>query len=132
MIIVLFRSRLTPEARNGYDEMAQQMSKLARAAPGFIAEKGFTAEDGERLTVVWWQDEETLTKWRTDVQHLVAHHRPLRRPRRGGEGIVDGRDRRHTALFQRFQARAACGRSLRPVRTKGLQCKAEEPQRPAS
>jgi len=72
MIIVLFRSRLIPEANNGYAEMAEQMSKLARSSPGFIAEKGFTAEDGERLTVVWWQDEETLKQWRNDVQHLVA------------------------------------------------------------
>lgn len=72
MIIVLFRSRLTPEASNGYAEMAEQMSKLAQASPGFIAEKGFTAEDGERLTVVWWQDEETLKQWRNDLQHLVA------------------------------------------------------------
>jgi hypothetical protein len=29
MIIVLFRSRLTLEASNGYSEMAEQMSKLA-------------------------------------------------------------------------------------------------------
>jgi heme-degrading monooxygenase HmoA len=33
---------------------------------------GFTAEDGERLTVVWWQDEETLKQWRNHVWHLVA------------------------------------------------------------
>ena len=52
MLIVLFRSRLTPEAANGYGAMAEQMSKLARSSPGFIAEKGFVAEDGERLTVL--------------------------------------------------------------------------------
>ena len=72
MIIVLFRSRLTPEASNGYSEMAERMSKLAQASPGFIAEKGFIAEDGERLTVVWWEDEETLKQWRNHAQHLVA------------------------------------------------------------
>jgi heme-degrading monooxygenase HmoA len=72
MIVVLFRSRLTPEANNGYSEMAEQMSKLAQVSPGFIAEKGFTAEDGERLTVVWWEDEETLRQWRNQAQHLVA------------------------------------------------------------
>ena len=72
MIVVLFRSRLTPEAGNGYSEMAERMSKLAQASPGFIAEKGFTAEDGERLTVVWWEDEETLKGWRENVRHLFA------------------------------------------------------------
>ncbi|MFY9561672.1 MAG: antibiotic biosynthesis monooxygenase [Terriglobales bacterium] len=72
MIIVLFRSRLTPAARKGYSEMAEQMSKLAKASPGFVAEKSFTAEDGERLTVVWWQDEDILKRWRNNTQHLVA------------------------------------------------------------
>src|SRR5215813_12733697 len=72
MMIVLFRSRLTPEASDGYSEMAERMSKLAHAAPGFVAEKHFTAEDGERLTVVWWQHEETLKQWRNHAQHLIA------------------------------------------------------------
>ena len=72
MLIVLFRSRLTPEAANGYGAMAEQMSKLARSSPGFIAEKGFVAEDGERLTVVWWENEETLKQWRNNAEHLIA------------------------------------------------------------
>jgi len=72
MLIVLFRSRLTPEAANGYGAMAEQMSKLARSSPGFIAEKGFVAEDGERLTVVWWENEETLKQWRNNAEHLIG------------------------------------------------------------
>ena len=52
MLIVLFRSRLTPEAGSDYSEMLEQMARLAQASPGFVAEKSFTAEDGERLTVV--------------------------------------------------------------------------------
>ena len=31
------------------------MDALARTMPGFIDVKAFTAEDGERLTVVWWE-----------------------------------------------------------------------------
>ncbi len=72
MLIVLFRSRLTPEAGSDYSEMLEQMARLAQASPGFVSEKSFTAEDGERLTVVWWQDEDTLKQWRNHVQHLVA------------------------------------------------------------
>jgi heme-degrading monooxygenase HmoA len=30
------------------------------------------ADDGERLTVVWWEDEETLKAWREQVRHRVA------------------------------------------------------------
>ena len=71
MLIVLFRSKLV-DAPEGYAEMADEMEALARTMPGFIDVKAYKAEDGERLTVVWWQDEETLRAWRTNARHLVA------------------------------------------------------------
>ena len=73
MIVVLFRSKLVPTAStDGYDEMAMEMDVLARTMPGFVDVKSFKAEDGERLTVVWWQDEETLRAWREQARHRVA------------------------------------------------------------
>ena len=71
MLVVLFRSKLV-DAPDGYAEMAQEMLELAKTMPGFIDVKAFTADDGERLTVVWWHDEETLRAWRTNARHLVA------------------------------------------------------------
>jgi len=71
MLIVLFRSKLVPEPE-GYARMAQEMEDTARSMPGFIDVKAYTAEDGERLTVVWWEDAETLRAWRTHARHLVA------------------------------------------------------------
>jgi heme-degrading monooxygenase HmoA len=73
MIVVLFRSRLTDAAAaDGYPEMAAEMDALARSMPGFIDVKAFKADDGERLTVVWWKDEETLRGWREQVRHRLA------------------------------------------------------------
>ena len=73
MIVVLFRSKLVPTAStDGYDDMAKEMDYLARTMPGFVDVKSFMAEDGERLTVVWWQDEETLRAWREQARHRVA------------------------------------------------------------
>lgn len=73
MIVVLFRSKLVPTAsQTGYDEMAKEMDDLARTMPGFVDVKSFKAEDGERLTVVWWQDETTLRAWREQARHRVA------------------------------------------------------------
>ena len=71
MLVVLFRSRLVPEP-DGYAEMAQEMLDTAKTMPGFVDVKAFKSDDGERLTVVWWQDEETLRAWRTHARHLVA------------------------------------------------------------
>lgn len=72
MIVVVFRSRLTETAGSDYSEMAAEMLERARAMPGFIEFKSFKAEDGERLSLVHWQDEETLSAWRDDVRHRLA------------------------------------------------------------
>ena len=72
MMLILFRSKLTETAGDDYARMAAEMDAHARTFPGFVDVKSFTAEDGERLTVVWWQDEETLRVWATDARHRVA------------------------------------------------------------
>ena len=71
MILVVFRSRLVPDPI-GYADMSEEMDKLARSSPGFVDVKSFKADDGERLTLVWWQDEDTLKGWRENVRHLFA------------------------------------------------------------
>jgi len=73
MLVILFRSKLTASAAaDGYPEMADEMEDLARQMPGFVDVKAYKADDGERLTVVWWQDEETLKGWREQVRHRLA------------------------------------------------------------
>ncbi len=52
--------------------MAQEMVETARTMPGFLDVKSYQAEDGERLTVVKWQDEETLAAWREHARHRIA------------------------------------------------------------
>ena len=72
MIVVLFFSRLTPEAGEEYVATDQYLSEKVKTAPGFVKVKSFTAADGERLTVVWWKDAETLRAWREDPEHRAA------------------------------------------------------------
>jgi len=72
MIVILFRSKLTPDAGADYAAMDEKMFARASAAPGFIAVKSFRADDGERLTIVWWNDAESLARWRNDPEHRVA------------------------------------------------------------
>ncbi len=72
MLIIVFRSRLRDDAGPGYQDMAAEMLATAQSMPGFIDYKHFTADDGERLTLVRWQDEETLRGWREHERHRLA------------------------------------------------------------
>jgi heme-degrading monooxygenase HmoA len=72
MIVVLFRSRLTADAGDDYGAMAQEMLETAQSMPGFVDVKSYAADDGERLTIVRWQDEATMKAWREHPRHRVA------------------------------------------------------------
>ena len=70
--MILFRSRMRADAGPGYPDMAAEMLASARAMPGFIDFKRYTADDGERLSVVKWESEETLRAWREHERHRLA------------------------------------------------------------
>ena len=77
MIVAVFRSRLTAGAHEEYGPMAKRMSELVRTIPGYISHKGFTAEDGERVTIVEFATEEALEEWRTHSEHAHAKRRGI-------------------------------------------------------
>jgi heme-degrading monooxygenase HmoA len=72
MVVVVFRSRLTADAGEDYSEMAAEMLATANQMPGFVEFKSFKADDGERVSLVYWQDEETMAAWRNHPRHRVA------------------------------------------------------------
>ena len=72
MIVILFRSRLTSAAGEDYARMNDELADYVKTMPGFLAVKSFRAEDGERLTIVWWRDRESLQQWRRDMRHMEA------------------------------------------------------------
>ena len=75
MIVTVFRSRLHPDNTQEYYETAKRMSEIARSMPGYVSHKAFTAEDGERVTVVEFADEASQRGWATEVRHLEAKKR---------------------------------------------------------
>ena len=74
MLVILFRSRLTDQAKEDYNAMNDEMETLVRQNPGFIDVKSYKSEDGERLTVVWWRDEDSLREWRQQMRHREAQN----------------------------------------------------------
>lgn len=77
MIVAVFRTRLNPGVQEEYGPMAKRMSELARTIPGYISHKGFTAEDGERVTIVEFESEEALRDWRIHPEHGKAKKRGI-------------------------------------------------------
>jgi len=71
-IITVFRSRLREDGAAMYYEHAERMSELARTMPGYIEHKVFTAEDGERVTLVTFADQASHDGWRTHPEHRAA------------------------------------------------------------
>ena len=72
MIVTVFRSRLKPGVRDEYVAQVERMNELARTMPGYISHKGYSAEDGERMTIVEFEHEEGMRAWRTNPEHIAA------------------------------------------------------------
>ncbi len=68
----MFRSRLREENAASYGEEAAEMAALARTMPGLVDFKTFTADDGERVTIVTFADEASQAAWRAQADHVVA------------------------------------------------------------
>src|SRR3954454_9963956 len=71
-VVTVFRSRHRPEAQEECAGTAAWMDELARAMPGYVDHKAFTAADGERVTVVTFADRASHEAWRTHLEHRVA------------------------------------------------------------
>ena len=63
MIVTIFRNRLNPEHRAEYYSHAKEIRELAATMPGFIGQKSFVAEDGERVSIVEFGSEEAHQAW---------------------------------------------------------------------
>lgn len=74
--VILFRSRLRADVDLAELEAAgARMVELVSAMPGFVSLKMFTADDGESLTLVEFESEQTLLAWRDHPEHRVVQER---------------------------------------------------------
>ena len=72
MIVTVFRSRLMPGLADEYIALVERMRDIAVTMPGYISHKGFWADDGERVTIVEFESEETQRAWRMHPEHVEA------------------------------------------------------------
>jgi heme-degrading monooxygenase HmoA len=66
---VIFTSTRT-EIEEGYSEMASKMEDLARIQEGFLGVESARSDIG--ITVSYWKNLESITKWKQNLDHLDA------------------------------------------------------------
>ena len=76
-IVTVFRSRLRADAGPEFAAVAADLERRARAAPGFVDCKEFSASDGERVAVIVFASREAHDAWRDDPRHRDAQRRGL-------------------------------------------------------
>lgn len=71
-VVTVFRNRLRAEAEPAYRDELAVVAELARSMPGFVETKTFTADDGERCTVVTFAAPGSHRGWREHPRHRAA------------------------------------------------------------
>src|ERR1051326_2084603 len=72
MIVTVFRSRLRPGLRDEYVALANRMRDLAKTMPSYISHKDFFSDDGERVAIVEFANEEGQHAWQSNPEHRAA------------------------------------------------------------
>ena len=74
-VLTVFRTRLKESGQDEYHALAPKIAALAKSMPGYVSHKGFTADDGERVTLVEFADEASHRAWALQLDHVAAKQR---------------------------------------------------------
>jgi heme-degrading monooxygenase HmoA len=76
MFLVVFRNRKRTDIdAAAYAADARHMEALARAQPGFVSFKSYTADDGEVIALSEWDDATAARHWGQHPDHAVTQAR---------------------------------------------------------
>ena len=76
MYLTVFRNRKRADMDvAAYQADNARMEELAAAQPGFIAIKGFVADDGEVVAISEWESEEAAHAWGSHPEHARVQAR---------------------------------------------------------
>ncbi len=63
-------SNLRTEIEDGYEEMADEMVRLAEKQPGYLGHE--SVRDGLGITISYWESLESIKNWKANSDHLIA------------------------------------------------------------
>jgi len=75
---VIFTNQLSQDDA-GYEQMGKRMFELALEQPGCFGAESTRDNDGVGITVSYWKDEESISAWKQQVQHLAAQNQGIER-----------------------------------------------------
>ncbi|WP_309752196.1 antibiotic biosynthesis monooxygenase [Novosphingobium sp.] len=76
MFLVVFRNRKRTDIDGAaYGADAQRMEDRARAQPGFLSFKSYTADDGEVIALSEWRSAEAARAWGSEPDHARTQAR---------------------------------------------------------
>jgi heme-degrading monooxygenase HmoA len=65
-------TRLASSDAAGYAEAADRMVVLAARQPGFLGVESTSDDDGVGITVSYWESEDAIAAWKSDVEHTAT------------------------------------------------------------
>ena len=71
-VVTVFRSRLRDDVDERYEQLDATLRERAHALGGLVDVSSFAADDGERVTIVTFKDQESHQRWATDPVHRDA------------------------------------------------------------
>ncbi|PIJ42018.1 antibiotic biosynthesis monooxygenase [Tatumella sp. OPLPL6] len=74
MIAVLFEAEPQAGAEERYFQLATELKPLLTTVPGFIEIERFQSlrTPGKILSLSWWEDEGSITRWKQNMAHTLA------------------------------------------------------------
>jgi len=75
---VIFTNQLSKND-SGYEQMGEKMFELAKQQPGCYGAESTRDSDGVGITVSYWKDENSISQWKANIQHLAAQRSGMER-----------------------------------------------------
>lgn len=69
---VIITTSPSGEDPDGYARMSERMAELGEAQPGYLGRESMTDADGNDLTVIYYADADSISRWKEVPAHLVA------------------------------------------------------------
>lgn len=71
-VVTVFRSQLLEAPDSRYEALDERLRERAASLGGLVEVKSFCADDGERVTLVTFEDPESHERWANDEAHRRA------------------------------------------------------------